>query len=147
MVLRLSHDMSLPGPGTSYDSVIEYAEGNTHLFLKDEAYNDRRTCKSCGRDYVDIDNVGRLACAYHPGVLDVVVDNRGVYQCCGGRRGSHGCLPCDHNDAEVGMRLRDLLAYNKALSLLMKDKLGRMDGRCKIKYRGKYYLLRAVPEE
>jgi hypothetical protein len=87
------------------DYAAESAEERTLRIHKEELKQARllRVCLNCTATpvfYRELDNVGRLACRYHPGRL---VD--GAYSCCGhryvdgsdGRALARGCVACDHS--------------------------------------------------
>lgn len=74
-----------------------------------------RRCQRCGLLYMELMNTGSWKCAYHPKTINYSVGYNhaaGMYECCGGREGSKGCVPCDHDDRvhrfEPEVNLKDL---------------------------------------
>lgn len=60
-----------------------------------------RRCRRCRLIYKEIDNTGKWSCAYHPKGLNYMAGRHHpmfTHECCGGKEGSRGCVPCDHDD-------------------------------------------------
>lgn len=67
----------------------------TRLDLLPDEWSRVRECVECGAWYRECDQVGRLACRVHPGVL-LFRDARPYFSCCGRENTSVGCLSIDH---------------------------------------------------
>lgn len=103
--------------------VVETPEQRSLRVHGDKLKSDYQlnACTSCSAEpviYREVQNIGRFACRFHPGVL-----RRGAYSCCGWEpvigynmdgdprhvtirisRNQYGCVPCDHSPACVKMR-------------------------------------------
>lgn len=70
-----------------------------------ESFLEEHTCVGCGARYRELENMGRLCCRVHPGLVSLCVDDgRYYYDCCGRAAGTgetQGCLRCDHMEARV----------------------------------------------
>lgn len=88
---------------------------NTRLDLLPDEWSRVRQCTECGACYRECDQVGRLACRVHPGVL-IVYQRRPYFSCCGRDNESRGCLPIDHTTVcfarhPVERRLSDIQSF------------------------------------
>ncbi len=55
-----------------------------------------KRCEQCGRDYVEVDNIGRFLCAVHPGVKLVNSNGQSYFSCCNRINTRDGCTRLDH---------------------------------------------------
>lgn len=75
----------------------------THEYnLIPESYRRARRCLHCGDEYRELDNIGRLCCLLHPGILRLdSVGTRYVYSCCSVAYPHRGCCRADHMDCAL----------------------------------------------
>jgi hypothetical protein len=73
------------------------------LGLIPDDYTKTRQCLQCGRQYREIDNIGRYACRLHPGIAVLDVMKNGYYYTCCQKHidSSNGCVRADHMDYEL----------------------------------------------
>lgn len=67
-----------------------------------EHLSSLQVCCYCNRTFAESENMGRWACAYHPGQLFSGPTFSGYrYNCCGQSPEQSGCLSCDHSTVRI----------------------------------------------
>lgn len=76
-------------------------------------------CVNCGKNYEEINNMGRLACYIHPGIAQFITMSNGYYySCCNQSVGSRGCTRADHINEVYSLydqEERDDALFSKAI--------------------------------
>lgn len=99
-------------------------------------FRSYQKCIHCLGEFLELDNIGRLNCRFHPGVLVKSLplheqeEPRYVYSCCGvdHMEKTIGCLLCDHISDKCGIELSVVVDVNNAkeATRLIRERLARI---------------------